>query len=103
MNKNLSLASTAHHLKFVLPLALLAFLAVGPIGAFAQADKSAEMRAEALRLMGANKYTEALPILEKLASLTPGDPVIQRNLGFALIGQAKNTANETEAKSLRAR
>jgi tetratricopeptide (TPR) repeat protein len=52
--------------------------------------------------MDAMKYTEALPLLEKLATATPNDPNIQRNLGFALIAQA-NTSDTVAAKALRAR
>jgi len=102
MNKNFSLASTVRQLRFLLPLALLAFLAAVPLDALGQGD-TAQLRAEAYRLVDANKYTEALPLLEKLALQMPGDAGVQRNLGFALLGQAKNAGSEEEAKSLRAR
>jgi len=49
------------------------------------------------------KYTEALPLLEKLAVATPKDPWIQRSLAFALLAKATNTIDLTEAKRLRLR
>jgi len=69
----------------------------------AQTDETARIRTEAFRLMDEQKFTQALPLLEKLALQMPNDAAVQRYLGFALIGQAKNTSNETEAKQLRAR
>lgn len=60
-------------------------------------------RTKAFDLMEAQKFTEALPLLEKLARATPNDPDVQRQLGFALLGQAKVTSDAAAAKALRAR
>ena len=68
----------------------------------AQPDTS-DLRTKAFELISAQKFTEALPLLEKLATIAPNDPDVQRNLGFALLGQSKTTADKTAAKVLRAR
>src|SRR5215204_1995402 len=69
----------------------------------AQSEDTAKLRSDAFRLIEAQKFTEALPLLEKLAALTPNDPAVQRNLAFALLGQAKNTVDPNEARQFRAR
>lgn len=84
-------------------LLVFAFLGVACLAAAAQTDNTAQQRAEAFRLIDAQKFTEALPLLEKLAAAAPNDADVQRNLGFALLGQAKNTPNAADAKQLRAR
>ena len=53
--------------------------------------------------MDETKYTEALPILEKIAKLEPNDGETQFNLGFALAGQAANTKDDAARKALRVR
>jgi tetratricopeptide (TPR) repeat protein len=72
-------------------------------GAAAQPAGSDETRARALQMMKDLRYTDALPLLEKLATDLPRDPVVQLNLGFALLGQAKHTEDPTAARSMRAR
>jgi len=54
-------------------------------------------------LMKQNRYTEALPLLEKLVAAEPGNSEIQFYLGFALIGTATNTKEVTARKALRVR
>jgi tetratricopeptide (TPR) repeat protein len=54
-------------------------------------------------LMEQNKYTEALPIFEKIAKLRPDDGKTQFFLGFALIAQAINTKDSAARKALRVR
>jgi tetratricopeptide (TPR) repeat protein len=103
MNRNHLTAPRARNSRFVLSLALCAIFAAVPFAALAQTGDAAQLRTQAFRLMDEQKFTEALPLLEKLAVLTPNDAAVQRNLGFALIGQAKNTSNAGEAKQLRAR
>lgn len=70
---------------------------------YAQDNDLVRMRAEASKLMDEQKYVEALPMLEKLAQATPNDAGVQRLLGFALLGKAKNISDAAEAKQLRAR
>ena len=84
----------------LLALFLTAFVAISTV---AQTDETAKLRTEAFRLIDAQKFTEALPLLEKLAHLTPNDPAVQRNLAFALLGQSKNATDTTEARQLRVR
>lgn len=77
---------------------LLTFSALAAAQAGAQ-----DQRSKAFQLMKEQKYTEALPLLENLATAVPSDPDVQFYLGFALLGQAKHTDDPTAAKALRAR
>lgn len=81
----------------------LILVTLGAISAGAQTDDAAKLRTDAFKLMDAQKTTEALPLLERLAVLTPNDAAVQRNLGFALLGKSKNTTDPTEARQFRAR
>lgn len=78
-------------------------VSVASLHVAAQQPDVTKMRAEAKKLMDDIKYTEALPILEKIVLITPNDPEMQRDLGFALLAMSKNTSDPTEAKRLRAR
>jgi tetratricopeptide (TPR) repeat protein len=62
-----------------------------------------ELRRQASELMKQTKYTEALPLLEKIATLQPDDGETQFFLGFALIGQATITKDAATRKALRVR
>lgn len=62
-----------------------------------------ELKRKASELMKEIKYTEALPILEKIATLQPNDGETQFHLGFALLGQAANTKDDAARKALRVR
>jgi tetratricopeptide (TPR) repeat protein len=62
-----------------------------------------EMRQRAADLVKQQKFTEALPVLEKLAAAEPDNAETQFYLGFALIGQANNTKDEAARKTLRVR
>jgi tetratricopeptide (TPR) repeat protein len=66
-------------------------------------ENAAELRRRASELMEQTKYTEALPLLEKLATLQPNDGQIQWWLGFALLGQGTNTKDDAARKALRVR
>lgn len=61
------------------------------------------LKRKAAELVGQQKYTEALPLLEKIAAAEPGDAQTQFYLGFALIAQAKNTKEPAARKALRVR
>lgn len=80
-------------------LTLVMFGALGVNTAVAQSDQ----RAKAFQLMDAQKFTEALPLLEELAKKTPDDQQVQFYLGFALFGQAINSSDAAAAKQMRAR
>jgi tetratricopeptide (TPR) repeat protein len=84
-------------------LCLSAFLAA-PV--FAQGgDDTAAQKQKVAELMEQNKYTEALPLLEKLVVAEPANGQMHFYLGFALIAQANTTKDQAERKalSLRAR
>ncbi len=87
-------------LKFVaLGLALLAPVLI----AQAQIDDVAKLKADGDALIATQRYTEALPIYEKLATLAPKDPVVFRNLGFSLLGQSTNVEDADAKRQLRVR
>jgi len=79
------------------------FATLASVSVLAQVDDVPALKTQAYALINDNKFTEALPLYEKLARLAPADPEVQRYLGFSLLGQAKNTADPATAKALRAR
>ena len=92
------------HRKLLVTLLTLLFLSVviaSPIQA--QTEGTAELKRQATALLKENKYTEALPILEKIAAAEPNDGETQFFLAFALIGQATNTKDNAARKALRIR
>ena len=66
-------------------------------------DDLAGLKRKADELIKQQKYTEALPLLERIAAAEPGDAKTQFYLGFALIAQAHNTKEAAARKALRAR
>jgi tetratricopeptide (TPR) repeat protein len=66
-------------------------------------DDVQELKQKASDLMKQTRYTEALPVLEKIVAADPDDAQMQFYLGFALTGQARNTQDEAARKSLRVR
>jgi tetratricopeptide (TPR) repeat protein len=93
-------------LLFTLFVSLLFSLSItiAPLTAQAQTDESAaELKRRVSPLMKEMKYTEALPLLEKIEKLEPNDGETQFYLGFALIGQAINTKDDAARKALRVR
>ena len=92
------------HRKLLVTLLTLLFLSVviaSPTQA--QTEGTAELKRQATALLKENKYTEALPILEKIAAAEPNDGETQFFLAFALIGQATNTKDNAARKALRIR
>jgi tetratricopeptide (TPR) repeat protein len=82
----------------LMPLVMCAML-----GVQAQVSAQSDERAKAVELIKAQKFTEALPLLEQLVKSTPNDGELQFYLGFALFGQAINTDDKAAAKQMRAR
>ena len=82
-------------------MTLLLFFSFVTFNAQAQSGDTAELRSKAFALIAEQKFTEALPLLEQLATKSPNDPDVQRNLAFALLGQAKNTSDAEAARLLR--
>jgi tetratricopeptide (TPR) repeat protein len=66
-------------------------------------ENVADLKRQASELLKQTKYTEALPVLEKIASLEPSDGETQFYLAFALLGQSKNTQDDAARKALRVR
>ena len=66
-------------------------------------ENPTELKRRVSELLKETKYTEALPILEKIAKLQPNDGETQFYLGFALAGQAANTKDDAVRKALRIR
>jgi len=92
------------HRKLLVTLLTLLFLSVviaSPTQA--QTEGTAELKRQATAQLKENKYTEALPILEKIAAAEPNDGETQFFLAFALIGQATNTKDNAARKALRIR
>ncbi|MCI0490310.1 MAG: tetratricopeptide repeat protein [Blastocatellia bacterium] len=75
-----------------------------PDALYAQTGESLqEMKQKAAELIKQQKYTEALPILEKLVLAEPDDPENHFHLGFALIAQANVTRDGAARKALSVR
>ena len=73
-------------------------------GARAQTDKSiAELKKQATALIDQTRYTEALPLLEKIVAAEPLNAEMQYDLGSALLGQVAITKDEAARKALRIR
>src|SRR5688500_2852438 len=71
---------------------------------YAQVDQNVqELKQKAGALMRKQQYTEALPLLEKIAAAESKDPQTQCYLGFALVAQATVTKDAAMRKALRVR
>ena len=92
------------HRKLLVTLLTLLFLSVAIASPTqAQTEGTAELKLQVDELLKQNKYTEALPILEKIAAAEPNDGKTQVFLAFALLGQSKNTKDDAARKELRIR
>ena len=67
------------------------------------AENANDLKRRVGELLKETRYTEALPLLEKIAKLQPDDGETQFYLGFALAGQAVNTKDAAARKALRVR
>jgi tetratricopeptide (TPR) repeat protein len=75
-----------------------------PMAIYAQEGESVQdLKRKVTQLMDQQKYTEALPLLEKLVIAEPSDSETHVYLGFALLAEANNTKDEAAAKALRVR
>lgn len=63
----------------------------------------AELKKQAVELTKQTRYTEALPLLEKIVAAEPNNAEAHFYLGFALLAQALNTKNEAQQRALRVR
>src|SRR4051794_22389830 len=95
-----SLAGSATRLAL---LCLCLCAAVPCAAARAQTGQSIkELKQKASELINAQRYTEALPLLEKIAAAEPDDAETQFYLGFALVAQANVSKDASARESLRA-
>ena len=62
-----------------------------------------ELKQKVIGLLKEQKYTGALPILEKLAAAEPDNPETHFYLGFALVAQANSTQDAAARRALRVR
>lgn len=84
---------------------LLCLLTVWPYaGTRAQGGESIEeLKQKATELTKQTRYTEALPLLEKIVIADPANTEMHFQLAFALIAQASNTKDEAAQRQLRIR
>jgi len=66
-------------------------------------DNIAELKERATALTKQTRYTEALPLLEKIVVAEPDNAEMHYYLAFALLGQAANTKEDAKRKALRIR
>lgn len=92
----------SHRNPILMLLLAIMFAALSVSLVAAQSDPQ-QMRAKAFELMEQLRYTDALPLLEKLAVELPKDAEVQVKLGFAVLAQSKHADDQTEARTLRAR
>jgi tetratricopeptide (TPR) repeat protein len=81
--------------------AVLAALVFAPVVPAQPQDPSERQRA--LELYDANKFTEALPLLEKLANTNPKDVAILSRLGFALYASTAAEKDQAARQKIRER
>ena len=83
---------------------LLLCLAAFPVALYAQTGESLQQFKErAENLIDEIKYTEALPLLERIVAADPKDARMQFYLGFALQGQATQIKDDAARRALRVR
>jgi len=66
-------------------------------------ENIAELKQKVLDLTKQTRYTEALPLLEKVVAAEPDNAEMHFLLAFALIAQANNTKDEATQRQLRIR
>jgi tetratricopeptide (TPR) repeat protein len=87
----------------VVTLFLLLALSHAPAARAQGGEDLSALKQRAAELAKQQKYTEALPLLEKIAAAEPNDAETQFYLGFALVAQANNTKEDAPRKALRLR
>ncbi len=87
---------TAHFL-------LLSVLALIQISYAQTSEDLPALKQKTVTLIKQQKYTEALPLLEKLAVAEPADAETRFYLGFALLAQGNNTKDRAARKAVRIR
>ena len=80
-------------LRAIWPFLIFAALISFPVRSFAQVDYEKE-KAHAIELCDQNRFTEALPILEKLNSVVRNDLVVIEKLATALVASASTQSDD---------
>jgi tetratricopeptide (TPR) repeat protein len=78
-------------------------IAQAALTAHAQTEDVAALKQKAAELIEQTKYTDALPLLEKIVVAEPDNAQMTFYLGFALLGQANITADDAGQRALRVR
>lgn len=93
-----------HRKSLTISLAVLIFCLSASLAApvFAQDDIAAQ-KLKVAELIKQTKYTESLPLLEKIVVAEPNNPDMHLYLGFALIAQADTTKDAAQRKALKVR
>jgi tetratricopeptide (TPR) repeat protein len=74
------------------------------LSGYAQTDTSLSvLKQKAAELVKQTRYTEALPLLEKIVAAEPNNAQMVFQLGFALVAQANTTIETADKKALRVR
>jgi tetratricopeptide (TPR) repeat protein len=95
---------TRHQMAARMVLLFVCILASCSLHAFAQTDESHEqLKQRAIELIDQIKYTDALPLLEKIVAAEPNNARMQFYLGFALQGQAYQIEEDAPRRALRVR
>ncbi len=88
-------------LSFRFCLVMVTLLVLMPVTALAQDNYETE-RARAIRLTEESKFTEALPLLEKLAAAKPSDAEVMFRLGFSRLAVSRTMTDPAARKQARA-
>jgi len=87
---------------FGLPLLVVLLFLPFTVAARAQVRAQTE-REQAISLFEANNFVAALPLLEKVALVSPNDPVILSRLGFAIYAASTTAKDATTRQAARKR
>ncbi len=94
------------HRKHSLATVAILFLLLSSfcLSSYAQTDTGlAELKQKVAELTKQTKYTEALPLLEKIVAAEPKNAEMVFQLGFALVAQANTTIETADKRALRVR
>ena len=90
-------------LPVILLIVGISFILALSVSVRSQTADVKQMRERALALAASSNYIDALPLLQKVATATPGDAAVLRELGFALIANSAISLSSEDARSLRIR
>src|SRR6476619_3010241 len=83
---------------------LFLFLSSFCLSSYAQADTDlTELKQKVAELTKQTRYTEALPLLEKIVAAEPKNSEMVFQLGFALVAQANATIETADRRAFRVR